>query len=95
MVTKVLAVVFAAAVLTAGGYTYWQYADGCCGTESVSAQPPAAQPPCPSAEVSPCCLEPTRAARFSTRSGEGCCDDVDFNAPAGPEVLTIQPREVK
>src|SRR6478735_11096331 len=36
MASKILAAVFAVAVLSVGGYTYWEYADGtpCCGTNA-------------------------------------------------------------
>ena len=30
MLSKILAGVLAVAVLTVGGYAYWQYSDGCC-----------------------------------------------------------------
>jgi hypothetical protein len=89
MLSKVLAGVFAAAVLTVGGYAYYQYATGapdpvtdpatqpatgCCAVQSIAA---------PS-----CCQEPTRAAAVSS-----CCGD---DAPAATvEVLAVQPREVK
>jgi hypothetical protein len=94
MVTKVLAAVFAVAVLTVGGYTYWQYSDGCCGTPPASDQPPS-QPISTSLEVPPCCLEPSRTSRFSLSKPDGCCEDVDFNARPRVEVLTVQPREVQ
>ena len=93
MVSKILAVTLAVAVLTVGGYTYWQYADGtpCCGTR---AQTPEASTGCPAASVSlPCCQEPSRVTRASLSPGESCCED----APAAnsPEVLAVMPREVK
>jgi hypothetical protein len=93
MVSKILAVTLAVAVLTVGGYTYWEYADGapCCG---VQAQTPEASTGCPAASVSlPCCQEPSRSGPVSLASVEACCEE----APArnGPEVLAVMPREVK
>jgi len=89
MVSKILAAVFAVAVLTVGGYTYWQYSGGhCCGT-----QPAAAPSTC--TETPSCCQEPSRTSCFGLPPGESCCEDVDFNAKPSPEVLTIQPRVVQ
>ena len=93
MISKVLAVVFAVAVLSVGGYTYWQFADGssCCGTK---AQSPEASTRCPAVSVSlPCCQDPSRVTYFSVSAGEVSCEDAP---PAtGPEVLAVMPREVK
>jgi hypothetical protein len=87
MAPKILATVLAIAVLTVGGYTYWQYADGghCCGTKVQSTETPT-----PSA--SPCCQEPSRTSCFTLPPGEGCCDDLP--STNAPEVLDIPPREV-
>lgn len=88
MLSKVLAVVLAASVLSVGGYAYWQYTndkpeatcDACpnsaLGTEPVS--------------ISPCCLEPSRAACVSVEMP--CCSD---KGESVAEVLSIAPREVK
>jgi hypothetical protein len=91
MICKILTVVFAAAVLTVGGYTYWHYSDGhCCG-----APPTATQHPNDCADLPPCCLEPSRTSCFGLPKGEACCEDIDLTRPPVPEVLTIQPREVQ
>jgi hypothetical protein len=93
MASKILAVVLAAAVLTVGGYTYWQYADGtpCCGTRAQTSE---ASTGCPAASVSlPCCQEPSRVSRANLSPGDSCCEDA--RAANGPEVLAVMPREVK
>jgi hypothetical protein len=87
MFSKILAGVMAVAVLTVGGYAYWQYSDGsaCCGTAPATQQSAAEQPSC--------CQEISRSS---------CCADVATPccSEASPstgdaEVLAIQPREVK
>jgi hypothetical protein len=93
MVSKILAVALAVAVLTVGGYTYWQYADGtpCCGTQAQTSE---SSTGCPAASVSlPCCQEPSRASAISLSAGEACCEDTP--ATNGPEVLPVMPRVVK
>jgi hypothetical protein len=93
MVSKILAVTLAVAVLTVGGYTYWQYADGtpCRGTHGQTSE---ASTGCPAASVSlPCCQEPSRSGPVSLSAGETCCEGAA--APTGPEVLAVMPREVK
>ena len=81
MLSKVLAVVLSAVVLTVGGYAYWQYTDGnhCCSTttptETVNTTPP-------------CCQEPSR-----TSVEISCCSSGE--SVGTPEVLTIAPREVE
>ena len=90
MAPKILATLLAIAVLTVGGYTYWQYADGghCCGSR---ANVPSTEPTDTTAP--PCCQEPSRTSCFSLPPGEGCCEDLP--AVKSPEVLDIPPREVK
>jgi hypothetical protein len=86
MLSKVLAGVFAVAVLTVGGYAYWQYTDGapCCGTQA---------PDQSAANTTPCCQEPSRGAcPFASTDAPGCCDE---SGTVTPEVVAIQPREVK
>jgi len=93
MASKILATVLAVAVLSVGGYTYWQYADGtgCCGTQAPT---PESSTGCPAASIDmPCCQEPSRTSCITLGPGESCCDDGP--AASGPEVLTIAPREVK
>lgn len=93
MASKILAAVFAVAVLSVGGYTYWEYADGtpCCGTNAPA---PESTTGSPIVSVAlPCCQEPPRASCVSLAPGESCCDE-----PAtvtSPEVLKIPPREVR
>ncbi len=93
MVAKVLAAVMTVAVLVVGAVVY-KNQTGCCPIaaphDAVSSKPS-----CAAAEAPPCCQEPTRTSCF-TLSPEtpACCEDVDFNPPAKPEQLTIQPREV-
>ena len=90
MASKILAGLLAAAVLTVGGYTYWNYGGHCCGTTSQPTQSTG----CPSdTETSPCCQEPSRTSCVGLPPGESCCEDV--SSPAAPEVLVIPPREVK
>ena len=82
MLSKVLAVVLTAVVLTVGGYAYWQYADGnhCCSTTNAPTETVNTTPPC--------CQEPSRVSvEFS------CCSSGD--SVSTPEVLTIVPREVE
>ena len=95
MASKILAGLLAVAVLSVGGYTYWQYADGhgCCGprTATSTGDTPTA---CPSdATVSPCCQEPSRTSCLGLSTDSPCCEDAPTKA--APEVLAIQPREVK
>jgi len=87
MFSKVLAGVFAVAVLTAGGYAYWQYTDGapCCRTQTAADTEPSDQ--------APCCQELGRmSCPLSPAVAPACCDESDAGAP---EVLAIQPREMK
>jgi hypothetical protein len=93
MASKFLAAVFAVAVLSVGGYTYWHYADGsgCCGTQAPASESTTG---CPANSLTlPCCQEPSRTSGASLSPGEACCE----GAPAitSPEVLTVVPREVK
>jgi hypothetical protein len=83
MLSKVLAGVFAVAVLTVGGYAYWQYTDGthCCGTQAPADESASATPPC--------CQELSRMS--CPLSGT----DVPTSSPVAPELLAIEPREVK
>jgi hypothetical protein len=93
MASKILAGLLAVAVLSVGGYTYWQYADGhgCCGTRTTTTEPSTG---CPSAEsIAPCCQEPSRTSCLSLSTDSPCCEDAPTKAV--PEVLAIQPREVK
>lgn len=92
MVSKVLAGLLAAAVLSVGGYTYWQYAGGCggCGNTPVSTPPDGAGS---ASETPSCCQQLSRTNCFSLPPGDGCCDDAA--SAAAPEVLDIPPREVK
>src|SRR3954452_9466488 len=81
MASKILAGLLAVAVLSVGGYTYWQYADGhgCCGTQSPATEPSSG---CPSSEAtSPCCLEPSRTSCL-TSTDSPCCEDAP--TPAAP-----------
>jgi len=87
MVSKILAAVFAVAVLTVGGYAYWHYSD-CCGTPPTAPQQPT------STEAPPCCQEPSRTSCVGLSTSARCCED-DLNSAGTPEVLAIQPREVK
>lgn len=97
MASKILAGLLAVAVLSVGGYTYWQYADGhgCCGTRTVAPADDLSVG-CPSHEaISPCCQEPSRSSGLSTADDSPtCCEDAPAAAPT-PEVLAIRPREVK
>jgi hypothetical protein len=93
MASKILAGLLAVAVLSVGGYTYWQYADGhgCCGTQSPTTEPSTG---CSTdATIAPCCLEPSRTSCLSTSTDSPCCEDAPTSA--APEVLAVQPREVK
>ena len=93
MASKILAAVFAVAVLSVGGYTYWEYADGsrCCGSNGATPEPTTG---CPIVSVAlPCCQEPARTSCVSLAPGESCCDQPA--AAPSPEVLSIPPREVK
>ena len=86
MLSKVLAGVFAVAVLTAGGYAYWQYTEGahCCGTQPTASE---------SCDTPACCQEPSRAScTLAVSDAPGCCSESD---PVQAEVVAIQPREVK
>jgi hypothetical protein len=85
MISKIIAGVLAAAVLSVGGYAYWQYSEG--------AQDPCCQPIEPSslqtATTPPCCQEPSR----TKISAEPCCCCEGEEGTA--EVLAIAPRELK
>ena len=84
MVSKILAGLLAVAVLSVGGYTYWQFTDGhCCGSQIQPVQTSEGDTP-------PCCQQPSRTS-LSLSTGDACCEDVH----ATPEVLDIPPREVK
>jgi hypothetical protein len=96
MVSKVLAAVFAVAVLSVGGYTYWysEYGgEGNC-SKCLSNQRPVAATPEAVLAVPPCCQEPSRTGAITLDAGESCCADT-AKAPGTTEVLTIQPHEVK
>lgn len=88
MLSKVLAGLLAVAVLTVGGYAYWQYTDGtspCCGTKAAADQP--------TCDIPPCCQEPSRGScPLAITDNPACCEET---TPAAPEALAIQPREVK
>src|SRR3954470_7508848 len=93
MVSKVLAGLLAVAVLSVGGYTYWQYADGhgCCGASTTATGPSTGWP---SAESrAPCGQERSRTSCLGLSTDSACCEDAPTKA--APEVLAIQPREVK
>jgi hypothetical protein len=92
MASKLLAVVLAAAVLTVGGYTYWEFADGGCCKAKAPAEATATTP-CDSA-TPPCCQEPSRTSCIALAPGEGCCEDLPSTVGSS-EVLTIMPHEVK
>lgn len=85
MLSKIIAGLLAAAVLSVGGYAYWQYSsdssEPCCETIGN----------CPSdtATVPPCCQEPSRT---NVSSKPCCCCEGE---EATPEVLAVQPRELK
>jgi len=84
--SKILAGIFAIAVLTVGGYTYWHYSDCPCDSscdQSAGEQITITVP-------RPCCQEPTRSSCLQATDVE-CCKDID----TGAETLTIAPREVK
>jgi hypothetical protein len=87
VLSKVLAGVFAVAVLTVGGYAYWQYTDGpCCGDRTASDRS--------ASDTLPCCQEPSRGSvcPFAATDAPACCDE---SGSVAPEVVAIQPREVK
>jgi hypothetical protein len=88
MLSKVLAGVLAVAVLTVGGYAYWQNTDGshCCGTQPTD--------PVSATDYPDCCQEPSRASccPLTATDAPACCQE---SAPAEPEVLAIAPRELK
>lgn len=85
MLSKIIAGVLAAAVLTVGGYAYWNCS--CCSCDSQTE----AVTTCPqqTATVPPCCQEPSRIKV----SAEGCC--CCEGEEGTPEVLAVAPREVK
>jgi hypothetical protein len=86
--SKILAGVFAIAVLTVGGYTYWYYSDS---PGESSCRQPSGEP----AQITvplPCCQEPTRASCLQP-ADVPCCKEDD--SPVAPETLAIAPREVK
>ena len=85
MVPKLLAGLLAVAVLSVGGYTYWQFTDGhCCGSQTEAVQSTDGNTP-------PCCQQLSRTSCVSLSTGDGCCEDVHTTR----EVLDIPPREVK
>jgi hypothetical protein len=93
MVAKILAGLLAVAVVSVGGYTYYQYSDGspCCASRSQTSAPSTG---CPSeSDTPPCCTEPSRTSCMTLPAGEGCCDDPP--SKSSTEVLNIPPREVK
>jgi hypothetical protein len=84
MFVKVLAGLFATAVFGVGGFAYYHHvADGshCCGTQQPAASP--------GDDATPPCCQP--ASRTSCFDGINCCKDEDVS----PEVLPIEPREIK
>ena len=88
MASKLLAVIFAVAVLTVGGYTYCHYSD--CPCESSCSQ--SSGEPAQITVPLPCCQEPTRACCLQAPD-IACCKDDD--GPVAAETLAIAPREVK
>jgi hypothetical protein len=91
MVSKVLAAVLVVAVLSVGGYTYWQYADSPCCTPIQPRNTPVTtavvEPVTPS-----CCQEPSRV---TAAAGECCCESAGSATEPKAEVLAIMPHEVK
>ena len=83
MLSKILAGVFAAGVLTTGAYVY-STGSMCCHSDSGSACPAA------STDEPSCCQQATRTSCFNIPP-EACCEETDTLS----EVLAIQPREVK
>jgi hypothetical protein len=88
VISKILAGVFAVAVLIVGGYAYWQYADGAADTPTQSSGC-SSQP----TQVLPCCQEPSRANYLTGPADISCCRDTDNGSPA--EAIAIPPREIK
>ena len=87
MVSKILAGVFAAGVLTTGAYVYCT-GSPCCSSRTES------ECPAVSSESSPCCMQPSRTSCCEVPT-EGCCADACPSVNLPSEVLAIQPREVK
>jgi hypothetical protein len=90
VISKILAGVFAIAVLTVGGYAYWQYADGTADTPTQPSGCSSQPTPMP-----PCCQEPSRSTSGSTDTVVPCCEMPTTANPLGAEELTIPPREIK
>jgi hypothetical protein len=85
MLSKIIAGVLAAAVLTVGGYAYWEYSSDTPGSCHQSTEPCSVQ----STATPPCCQEPSRTGK----AGEPCC--CCEGEEGTPEVLAIAPRELK
>ena len=88
MFSKILAGVFAVAVLTVGGIAYWQYAGGTADNSTQSSGCSSQPAPMP-----PCCQEASRANCLTGPAEISCCRDTDCESPA--EALAIPPREIK
>lgn len=88
MVTKIAAMVFAVAVAAVGSYVYMSSScdHGPCPNASQSV---GTSPDCCSLEQPSCCQQPSRSNLIDAPC---CSDDKEV---ATPEVLAIQPREVK
>ncbi|HVK07398.1 MAG TPA: hypothetical protein VM597_01345 [Gemmataceae bacterium] len=90
MLTKVLAVVFAVAIPAVGGVVYIGASGKCPFSCAEQAACPAASASV-SEETPSCCQSASRTSCLSLE-GLGCCGE---ESEATPEVLAIQPRELK
>ena len=90
MISKILAGVFAVAVLTVGGIAYWQYANCCADTSTLSSGCSSEPAPTP-----PCCQQPLRSTSSSSDTVVPCCEMPTTLDLPGVETLTVPPREIK
>jgi len=90
MLSKILVGVLGVAVLAVGSYVYWKSVNA----PDSAADPPAATSSCSSDSVAPCCQEPSRSSCLTPTTDGPCCLG-SSESTAVPDVLAIQPREVK
>jgi len=90
MFSKILIGVFAVAVMTVGGFAYYNHLTGCCPL-GLKDSPCAASPEEQTSTVPPCCQQPSR---ISVSAEAPCCMS-EGPASGTSEVLAIEPREVK
>ena len=90
MVAKILAGVLAVAVLSVGGYAYWQYSDGgtCCPLQAAANQLSGGDES--ASETPPCCQQPSRTGLRQSADGRRMLRGHRMTADADPRCSTFR-----